>query len=736
MASFVATLGLLGTIGHGRATPSSSAASSAGRWVDPQPYREAADAARKGDFPEARQQLSALVEKGGPASLEARVVFGLLAHEAGEYQLAKEQLIAAEGYGDELEDWRLWALAESALQTDDYDTQTKSLRRLLSNFPHSHLFAPATVRLTEGMAERGDWLAVADAASRYADNPALDAAARDRLATLHWQAALALDLPRLRRAVAKRLLVEHPLRAADLQAVEEFRLTEGAVPWAEFLNGDELTARARSLLRHELTESALDTLDQVRDHDRDFSWHLVRAQALTAAEQGTEALELLTAARPQTLADVAQLEWQRAQAALEVATPRPHRDNLDSEGRAQMRRDARTHLQRIAELNIDRPLTKRALSLLFDEFLDAEQFEAALSTLTRLLALDSDDTTGARPLWKLGWHEYSQRNYSGAVGYWTHLSRLYPKSNYNRAGSYWSARAHQQLGHLERAADLFRELIDVPIVDFYGRHARRHLDPRSADGAAASAKLSIPAGPVQPWPIDSILARAERLQRLGLSRAALQEVEALADRANRRAVAAQRATILASLGERRRSIAELRRAFPLLGTPHQHLIPQEALHLYYPLDYQGAIERFAARARVPVSIIFGMIRQESAFDPQATSWAGARGLMQIMPATGRELARKMGLRYGTDRLTEPEFSIQLGTTYYSQVLRMFDENQELALAGYNAGPYRIKRLWRQAGPNAELDRFLEELELEETKSYVKRVLLYSNSYRSLYQQPG
>jgi soluble lytic murein transglycosylase len=131
-----------------------------------------------------------------------------------------------------------------------------------------------------------------------------------------------------------------------------------------------------------------------------------------------------------------------------------------------------------------------------------------------------------------------------------------------------------------------------------------------------------------------------------------------------------------------------------------------------------------------------MIRQESAFDPGALSWAGARGLMQVMPATGREIARRLGLRYTHESWSDPAFSIQLGTTYYKQVRSMFDDNDELSLAGYNAGPYRIKRLWRQAGADAELDSFLESLGLEETKSYVKRVLLFADSYSRLYADAG
>jgi soluble lytic murein transglycosylase len=158
--------------------------------------------------------------------------------------------------------------------------------------------------------------------------------------------------------------------------------------------------------------------------------------------------------------------------------------------------------------------------------------------------------------------------------------------------------------------------------------------------------------------------------------------------------------------------------------------------MYYPLDFQELVNRHAETHDLPASLVLAMIRQESAFDPSARSWAGARGLMQLMPATGRELARRIGVRYSTDRLSDPDFSIRLGTTYFNQVLEMFDGNEVLALAGYNGGPYRIKRLWRQSGSNAELDYFIEGLSLPETTTYVKRILLFADSYRQLYHGLG
>lgn len=135
---------------------------------------------------------------------------------------------------------------------------------------------------------------------------------------------------------------------------------------------------------------------------------------------------------------------------------------------------------------------------------------------------------------------------------------------------------------------------------------------------------------------------------------------------------------------------------------------------------------------MPNHLVFGIIREESAFDVTALSRVGARGLMQLMPGTGREVAGKLGLGYSDARLDEPGYNVRLGATYLGELLRMFDGRTELALAGYNGGPYRMKRLWREAGPRPEMDFFLESLPVEESRNYVKRVLVFSDSYEQMY----
>jgi soluble lytic murein transglycosylase len=207
------------------------------------------------------------------------------------------------------------------------------------------------------------------------------------------------------------------------------------------------------------------------------------------------------------------------------------------------------------------------------------------------------------------------------------------------------------------------------------------------------------------------------------------EIDRLSEGVDPKAADALRALALSNRGRARESILPLIRAFPELGTAGQLAAPVEAMDLYYPLDHLSVVRQWADRRGLETDLVLALIRQESAFDTRAVSRSGARGLMQLMPATARELAQAEALPLASDDLHRPEINIRLATRYLRQVLDMFEGNVELALAGYNAGPYRIRRWWNEAGPSRRVDRFIEELPIEEPRVYVKRILLLSDTYR-------
>ena len=237
---------------------------------------------------------------------------------------------------------------------------------------------------------------------------------------------------------------------------------------------------------------------------------------------------------------------------------------------------------------------------------------------------------------------------------------------------------------------------------------------------------------LEPWDIDPVLERAKLLTDLGLDGLARREAAAVAERCDERDATALQALILSRSGQRRQAMSLLRRAYPQLGGPSQGTIPTEILRAYYPLGFADEIRQGARRSGLPPYLVAGIIRQESGFDPRATSDVGARGLMQLMPTTAREVATSLGRRYHPDDLYDPRTSILLGSTYFSRLLTMFDGNVELALAAYNGGPNRIRRLWRQRQEGTGVDDFVETLALGESRNFVKRILVLADSYRRLY----
>ena len=146
----------------------------------------------------------------------------------------------------------------------------------------------------------------------------------------------------------------------------------------------------------------------------------------------------------------------------------------------------------------------------------------------------------------------------------------------------------------------------------------------------------------------------------------------------------------------------------------------------FPIAYADTFITHARRANIPVQWSLAIARQESSFMTDAKSSAGALGVMQLMPATAKQVAAKIGVSYPNNRsLTSPDLNIRLGTNYLAQMLRKFDNNRILASAAYNAGPGRVNQ-W--LNPNVPFDVWIEIIPFTETRNYVQNVLMFSSIY--------
>ena len=146
----------------------------------------------------------------------------------------------------------------------------------------------------------------------------------------------------------------------------------------------------------------------------------------------------------------------------------------------------------------------------------------------------------------------------------------------------------------------------------------------------------------------------------------------------------------------------------------------------FPMPFRDQVVASAAQIGVDPAYIYGLIRQESRFIMDARSHVGASGLMQLMPATARWTARKIGLPYDKSMITDRDVNLRLGTAYLKLLLDDFEGVQPLAIAGYNAGPNRPRR-WRD-GPVLEPAAWIENIPFDETRDYVKKVLANAVHY--------
>ncbi|HEU5296803.1 MAG TPA: transglycosylase SLT domain-containing protein [Burkholderiaceae bacterium] len=149
----------------------------------------------------------------------------------------------------------------------------------------------------------------------------------------------------------------------------------------------------------------------------------------------------------------------------------------------------------------------------------------------------------------------------------------------------------------------------------------------------------------------------------------------------------------------------------------------------YPMPFRDIVLARSQETGLDPAYVFGLIRQESRFIPDARSNVGAAGLMQLMPNTARWVARKLALDYRPDQIIDPLVNVRLGTGYLKLVLEDFGGSQAMAAAAYNAGPNRPRR-WRE-GPAVEPAIWAENIPFNETRDYVRKVLSNAAVYASL-----
>jgi len=342
---------------------------------------------------------------------------------------------------------------------------------------------------------------------------------------------------------------------------------------------------------------------------------------------------------------------------------------------------------------------------------------------------DAANKPGMQPPWSdelLAWHARAAlREPVAGPRRWTLLLRaieaLPAAEQRDATWAYWKARALQAQaaagpeGDETRAAA--RALLEAAAAQpgFYGLLATETL----------GKPLSLPAAPAALTPAERDgprgvpgFQRALQLVALGLRSEGVREWNfTLRGLADRELLAAAQLACEREVWDRCINTSERSRG-------------EIDLAQRYPTPYREQIQARAREAGLDTPVLLGLIRQESRFVADARSGVGASGLMQLMPATARWTAKKVGIDYRNEMIADPAVNLQLGSAYLKRVLDDFGGSLPMAAAAYNAGPGRPRK-WREGGGPIEPAAWAESIPFNETRDYVKRVLANSVYYAAL-----
>jgi soluble lytic murein transglycosylase len=329
-----------------------------------------------------------------------------------------------------------------------------------------------------------------------------------------------------------------------------------------------------------------------------------------------------------------------------------------------------------------------------------------------------------------------------------------PEDGYDRARAmYWRARLLAARGPstAAQAQALWREVASRFGTDYYGLLSRARLAeagaslplPQLASGplgpvTPAVARDPAPAAGYDAGPLagDRHFQAGLLLHRLGFGHAAAEELAAVPPALLKSGDATDPVLLVADVLDR---CGDHRAAHQLLRTRARAAFRRppdadnaRAWRIAYPPAYREDVVRSAQAAAIPPDLLQALMREESALDPRVISPAGAVGLTQLMLPTAQSVAARLKLRRpARSDLMEPALNLRLGAQYLGELVRRYDGEVALALAAYNAGGGALGR-WLEGRGDAPLDAFVEEIPVDETRGYVKRVLRSYATYRTLY----
>jgi len=377
---------------------------------------------------------------------------------------------------------------------------------------------------------------------------------------------------------------------------------------------------------------------------------------------------------------------------------------------------------------------------------EIDDFDRALLYYKKYIDTYSHSSRIEDVTWYIAWIYYQEKEYEQAMEYFVSLAARYKKKDGYPQYIYWKARSLEELHRTDEAYDIYRTLVEEYPYTYYSYQAGERLEklgytvfiaPREEefDPNFWVAGFDRAVEFTSDERITSHLVKALDLIAINRDEEAAAELSLVVDRATGDPeLLVEVARLLRFSGDYYTPVLIVNRNF----SHHldEYLPGENDLYwqMKYPKAYEDEVLLLADEFDMEPALIYSVMRAESLFQPRVYSWAGAIGLMQIMPATGAEIAGNMGVEgYEKEDLLDYETNLRFGVYYLSGLMNDFDGEVVYALCGYNGGPGNARKWRRTADPEMEMDEIIENIPFSETRAYVKRILGYYRIYKTLYE---
>ncbi|NBD13048.1 transglycosylase SLT domain-containing protein [Corallococcus silvisoli] len=399
--------------------------------------------------------------------------------------------------------------------------------------------------------------------------------------------------------------------------------------------------------------------------------------------------------------------------------------------------------ERLAREFPDHSFADDALFYAADLYVKTNRPQDAMARLDEVARLYPKGDFLGEALFKAFWVARTSKVEDGGFAFLDRIEEQFANADESydvERARYWRARTLEERGNIQGAAELMEALAVEHPATYYGLMARSKLGELDAKRLErASSKIFDVPESASPWPMfagpmgeDPHFRAGVELLRLGFADSVSSELM-LVNRSSQPPESMRLLVmVLSQSGDMRsaHAIARLALRKDLSGRITAQTRP--VWEVAYPNAFRDLIEKHTVPAGVEPDLLQALMREESALDPKALSWAGALGLTQLMPSTAKGVARDLKVKHFTvDSLLQPELNIRFGAHYLGGLIKQFKGHTPYAVGSYNAGSGAVNR-WRAASPDLPLDAWVEEIPIAETRGYIKRVLRSYNTYQLLY----